>query len=169
MQFTVGLKLKSKTDHTMSFVSSSRYWWIVLASLAFPQLSNACVCQPASKVDPAKVKKSVEWLLTNRANVVRIRALRRVGDKDFSFEFAVIESWKGNYQPGDAIVASSIAFVDCREPVTVGDDLVVSFNDLGTANFAKDTCPDRFQERRRELEAEYLKKLPPKYRAEAAG
>jgi hypothetical protein len=136
----------------------------------FPQTANACACQPAPKVDPAKVKKSVEWLLTNRTNVLRVRALRRVSDKEYSFEFAVIESWKGDYQAGDAIVASSIAFADCRQPVEVGDDLVVSFNELGKANFAKDTCPDRFQERRRELEAEYLKKLSPKYRSpEAAG
>lgn len=156
----------------MSFLSSgagprraSRYWLIVAVILLLPQLSNACVCQPAPKIDPAKVKKSVEWLLTNRENVLRVRALRRVSDKDFSFEFAVIESWKGNYQPGDAIVASSIAFVDCREAVAVGDELVVSFNDLAKANFAKDVCPDRFQERRRELEAEYLKKLSPKYRS----
>ena len=157
----------------MSFLSSraspgraSRSWWIIVAAiLALPQLSHACVCQPAPKVDAAKVKKSVEWLLTNRTNVLRVRALRRVSDKDFSFEFAVIESWKGDYQPGDAIVASSIAFVDCREPVAVGDDLVVSFDDLAKANFAKDVCPDRFQERRRELEAEYLKKLSPKYRS----
>ncbi|MFC4312196.1 hypothetical protein ACFPN2_24150 [Steroidobacter flavus] len=148
----------------------SRYWLIVAASLALPPVSNACVCQPAPKIDPAKVKKSVEWLLTNRTNVLRVRALRRVSDKDFSFEFAVIESWKGDYKPGDAIVASSIAFVDCREAVSIGDDLVVSFNELDKANFAKDTCPDRFQERRRELEAEYLKKLSPKYRSpDAAG
>ncbi len=144
---------------------ASGYAWIVAAILAFPQTSNACNCQPAPKVDAAKVKKSVEWLLTNRANVLRVRALRRASDKDFSFEFAVIESWKGNYQPGDAIVASSIAFVDCREAVEVGDDLVVSFDDLAKANFAKDACPDRFQERRRELEAEFLNKLSPKYRS----
>jgi hypothetical protein len=144
---------------------ASRYWLIVAVMLAFPQTSSACACQPAPKIDPAKVKKSVEWLLTNRTNVLRVRALRRVSDKDFSFEFAVIESWKGDYQPGDAIVASSIAFVDCREAVAVGDDLVVSFNELAKANFAKDACPDRFQERRRELEAEYLKKLSPKYRS----
>lgn len=146
---------------------ASRYWLIVAAILAFPQTSSACACQPAPKIDPAKVKKSVEWLLTNRTNVLRVRALRRVSDKDFSFEFAVIESWKGDYQPGDAIVASSIAFADCRMAVEIGDDLVVSFNELGKANFAKDACPDRFQERRRELEAEYLKKLSPKYRAPA--
>jgi len=147
-----------------------RYWLIVAAILAFPQASNACDCQPAPKVDPAKVKKSVEWLLTNRTNVLRVRALRRASDKDFSFEFAVIESWKGDYQPGDAIVAASIAFVDCRQAVAIGDDLLVSFNELAMANFAKDACPDRFQEQRRELEAEYLKKLSAKYRSpDAAG
>lgn len=141
------------------------YGLIGAAVLAFPQISSACVCQPTPKVDPAKVRKSVEWLLVNRANVVRIRALRRVDDKEFSFEFAVIESWKGDYQPGDVIIASSIAFADCREPVAVGDDLVVSFNELDKANFAKDACPDRFHEQRRETEAEYLNKLAEKYRS----
>ena len=145
-----------------------RYWLIVAAILAFPQASSACNCQPAPKVDPATVKKSVEWLLTNRTNVLRVRVLRRASDKDFSFEFAVIESWKGGYQPGDAIVATSIAFVDCRQAVAIGDDLLVSFNELAMANFAKDACPDRFQEQRRELEAEYLKKLSAKYRSAAA-
>jgi len=140
------------------------YWSIVAAVLAFPQVASACVCQPAPKVDAAKVRKSVEWLLTNRQNVLRIRALRRVDDKEFSFEFAVVESWKGVYRPGDIIIASSIAFADCRDPVTVGDDLVVSFNELAKANFAKDACPDRFHEQRRELEREYLKKLSERYR-----
>jgi hypothetical protein len=157
----------------MSFLFSvgrvSRCWLVVAVALAFPQLSDACDCQLTAKVDAAKVRKSVEWLLTNRENVVRIRALRRVSDQAFSFEFAVIESWKGSYQPGDAIVASSIAFGDCREPVAIGDDLLVSFDDLAKANFAKDACPDRFQERRHELEAEYLRKLSPKYRPDVSG
>lgn len=146
-----------------------RYGLVVAISLVVPHLSYACECQPAPKIDPAKVKKSVEWLLTNRENVLKIRALRRVSEQEYSFEFAVIESWKGEYQPGDAIVASSIAFVDCRESVSVGDELVVSFDDISKANFAKEVCPDRFGERRREIEAEYLKKLSPKYRAGAPG
>lgn len=145
-----------------------RYWLIVAAILAFPQASNACNCQPAPKVDPAQVRKSVEWLLKNRSNVLRVRVLRRASEKDFAFEFAVIESWKGSYQPGDAIVATSIAFVDCREALAIGDDLVVSFNELAMANFAKEACPDRFQEERRELEAEYLRKLSAKYRSAGA-
>jgi hypothetical protein len=135
----------------------------VLALCAYPQLSLACVCISASKPKPptaSQIRKEMNRYFDLYAMVVRVRATEIVQKGDTpTFKFLVIESWKGNYETGDTIVAPSVELTSCHSTVREGDELLVGFNRVEEANIANSACPRSFPTERRKLEERYLRRL----------
>jgi hypothetical protein len=135
---------------------------IVFAALLFPTLSSACGCISPGNPKPPTSRDTRQWiehLSQQNVNILRVKVLNLGDAGDSTVRFLVIDSWKGSYKAGDTFIAKSREVTSCDTSFKIGDESLVSFNELSEANFVAFACPDHFPQQRRKLEDKHLQRM----------